>query len=201
MVVTATVPEGAEPAEDLTVTIAHSGSASWDPLGFGDYGLGALIIEAGQRSAAATLRINDDSLYEQDETIELRASAGGYQSSNLLTITIENDDLPQLSLTAGATSVAEPDGTVTLTVSVPQGTEPDAELTISLSHAGSADHPADYTVETLTIAAGMRLGTATLTAVDDSVAEEDETIVLRAAMVEGEYQGSNTLTITLKDDD
>ena len=62
---TATVPEGAEPAEDLTVTIAHSGSAAWDPLGFGDYGLGTLIVEAGQRSGTATLRANDDNIYEQ----------------------------------------------------------------------------------------------------------------------------------------
>ena len=129
------------------------------------------------------------------------ASASGYQSSNLLTITIENDDLPQFSLTASATSVAEPDGTVTLTVSVPEGTEPEETLTIQLSHVGSADHPADYTVGTLAIAAGTRLGTATLRAVDDNAEEGDETIVLRAAMVEGEYQGSAALMITLKDDD
>lgn len=199
--VTATVPEGAEPAEDLTVTIAHSGSAAWDPLGFGDYGLGSLIVEAGQRSGTATLRANDDNIYEQDETVELVASASGYQSSNLLTITIENDDLPQFSLTASATSVAEPDGTVTLAVSVPEGTEPEETLTIQLSHVGSANHPADYTVGTLAIDAGMRLGTATLRAVDDDAEEGDETIVLRAAMVEGEYQGSAALMITLKDDD
>ena len=198
---TVSVPSGDEPSSNLSVSLTHSGSATHTD----DYTVGTLTIAAGQSSGTATLTVTDDSTYEGNQTIRLRASATGYTTSAILSITLADDD-PEpepdpatLTLTAAPSTVSEPSGSTTLTVSVPSGDEPSSNLTVSLTHSGSAAHPDDYTVGTLTIAAGQRTGTATLTVADDSTYEGNETIRLRASATG--YTNSTFVSITLSDDD
>ena len=192
---TVSVPVGTEPLIGLAVTLAHSGAAS----GVADYTVGTLSLAAGQRNGSAALSVVDDITYEGDEMITLVASATGYADSEALSITLQDDDPAPLTLTASAASVSEPDGSTTLTVSVPAGQEPAHDLSIDLAHSGSATVDTDYTVGALTIAAGQASGSATLSVVDDRADEPHETIRLTAS-AEG-YQPSAEISVALRDDD
>ncbi len=80
-------------------------------------------------------------------------------------------------LSASATSVSE-GGTVTITARLARNAESDAY--INLSTAGSTAQGTDYSLSTstITIPAGQRSGTATLTITDDSAVEGAESIVI-----------------------
>ena len=118
-------------------------------------------------------------------------------ASNGVTFTVP--PLPRLILNADLSSVSEPSGTATLTVSVPRGSEPEADLTVTLGHTGTAGEGSDYSVGALTILEGEVSGTATLTVIDDTVYEGEESIVLTAGATG--YAGSAVLTIALEDDE
>ena len=197
--VTVSVPAGAEPAADLTVEAAHSGTAAVGA----DYALTALMIAAGERSGTATLTVVDDETYEGDETIAVTVSAAGYESSVPMRVILQDDEPgdggPSLTLRSSTAAVSEPDGTATLIVSVPAGAEPAADLAVEAAHSGTAAVGEDYTLRTLMIAAGERFGTATLTVVDDETYEGDETIAV--AVSAAGYQSSAPVTVILQDDE
>ncbi|MDE2758498.1 MAG: IPT/TIG domain-containing protein, partial [Acidobacteriota bacterium] len=118
-------------------------------------------------------------------------------ASNGVTFTVP--PLPRLMLNADLSSLSEPSGTATLTVSVPGGSEPEADLAVTLSHTGTAGEGSDYGVGTLTILEGEVSGTATLTVIDDAVYEGEESIVLTAGATG--YEASMELTIALEEDE
>ena len=202
--VTVSLPAGEELGADVTVALLHTGTAT---VAAGDYTVGALTIEADQNRptpsapfrATATLEVVDDGDYEGAETIVLQASAPGYAASALLEIALEDDDPAPLTLTVDPSSVSEPSGTATVTVTVPAGAAPAAEATITLEHTGSATSGTDYTVGTLTIAAGDLSGTATLRVRNNTVFEGTKTIALQAT--HSNYQASKVLEIALIDDE
>ena len=192
---TVTVPEGAAPAAEATLTLNHTGSATNGT----DYTVGTLKIAAGELSGTARLDVTDDTDYEGPETIRLKATHPDYQSSAVLEIPLADNDLPRLTLTVDTASVSEPNGTATLTVTVPAGEAPAAEATITLEHTGSATNGTDYRVGTLTIAGGDLSGTATLRVRDDETYEGTETIGLQAD--HSDYQASRVVEIALVDDE
>ena len=96
--VLAYVGSGNEPAADLTFTVTHSGTATHED----DYTVGTLTIRAGQTSGlmSPSLAVVDDSVYEGEETIELTASATGYEEAGC-TIQLEDDETaPTPSITS-----------------------------------------------------------------------------------------------------
>ena len=107
-----------------------------------------------------TLTVIDDEIYEGEEEITLRAFKRGYEPSPPLTIPLADDELPPLRLEVDRESVSEPDGTATLTVSVPEeAPAPPALISIAFNHTGAAER-SDYRVGTpgapVTIPAGER---------------------------------------------
>ena len=190
---TVSVPPGAEPTSNLTVSLTHSGTAIHPD----DYTVGAVTIQVGQRSGTATLRVVNDTAEERNETIVLVATAPGYVSSPPLSITLEDGGDTALALTANTRSASE-GGQVFLTVAVPPGREPLSDRIVTLVHTGSATHPADYTIESLVIPAGRGSGSATLNVLADSVHEGTETITLIASATG--YRSSSPLSITVEND-
>ena len=95
--------------------------------------------------------------------------------------------------------MSEPNGTTTLTVTVPEGVAPDADTTIGIWDLGYARQGKDFTVGTLTIEKGDLSVTATLQVIDDTVYEGTEVIWLQAAK-EG-YKISPVLKIPLEDNE
>ena len=193
--VTVTVPAGEAPAAEATITLEHTGSASNGT----DYTVGTLTIAGGDLSGTATLRVRNNTVFEGAKTIALQADHSDYQASKVLEIALIDDEKPPLTLTADAASVSEPDGTATLTVSVPEGGAPDVDTTISIWDLGYARGGEDYRVGTLTIEDGDLSGTATLEVIDDTVYEGTEVIWIQAAK-EG-FKISPTLKIPLEDNE
>ena len=116
------------------------------------------------------------------------------------------DESTAVTLELSPTEVAEDAGATTITVT---GTLNGAALTtatdVRLTISGTATRDADYsvTVLPLTIPAGSVSGTATLTLslVDDSVDEDDETVIFTATTTSGLTLSPSSLTVTITDND
>ncbi len=189
---------------DVTVPFTFSGSAT---LGT-DYTFSdtQIVIPAGSTSASLTLTSIDDSLFENNETITAdvqsvtNASTSGTTS---LTATILDDDLPpDLTLTLDDTSIAETGGTTNLVASIPSVSGVPVSVTILLS--GSATDNVDYSTSSLllTIPVGQTSTSISLTAINDTLHETDETVAIGVDSVSGASTASMTLpTLTIADDD
>ena len=126
-----------------------------------------------------------------------------------MVVTIEDDDKPDWTLTVEPDTIAEA-GTEYSTVTVLTGGKTFAtDQTITLLLAGTATETDDFTVTAagttltapyeITLAADETSVTATITAVDDAVDDDTETILV-AAMLDDEPIGDQQ-TITITDDD
>ena len=193
-VVTVSIPEAeVSPTDAVTVTLHATGTATAGS----DYTLAQTVtIPSGQSSETTRLEVEDDSRYEPTETILIQATAQGYRPSDMLTITVENDDPPLVTLVCpqSLTESSDPD---TVLVLLPK--TPDEDTPVEFSFEGTATRGDDYTmVETVTIEAGSKRERPQLTVIDDLIYEGAETILIEAS-AEG-YVTDNCL-IQLADND
>ena len=138
-----------------------------------------LTLAAGQTSVSTTVTTTDDTVAEGDETIVVTAQRGDTLAGET-TITITDNDMVQFTLTVNETTIAEDGGETMVTVST-GGATFDTPQTITLSLTGMATEGEDYTVtKELTLAAGATSVSTTVTARNDTVDEDDETIVITA---------------------
>ncbi|MCY4488726.1 MAG: putative Ig domain-containing protein, partial [Deltaproteobacteria bacterium] len=144
-----------------------------------------------------------------DSTIvRMQTATGDPCSPCRSTVTIlDNDDEPAPELSVTATAIAEAEGTSTVTVSTGTGSTFATEQTVVLTFGGTATATEDYTVNpaalTLTLPAGS--GTeasrvsAVVTAMDDTLNDDNETILIGATL--GGTAFGTRLTVTITDDD
>ena len=171
-----------------------------------DYTMVQMVtIDAGSTSAEIPLTVIDDRRYEGDETIDLEVSADGYQTVFCLFSIEDNDPVePPLTLSVSSASVGEASGkrTAMVTVSVDEAVEADGGLPVTFTFGGTADRETDpdYAMDqTVTILNTKTSASATLTVIDDAVAESDETITITAGATD--YSDSEAVTVTIADDD
>ena len=129
----------------------------------------------------------DEANSEVTLTVEAAAGYGVSSSAGAASVTVTDDDDAAFTVTADPESVAEADGTATVTVST-RGATFAEDREIALSLGGTATRDTDYTVssETLTLPAGATSVEATVTALDDEVDEDAETVVVGAEGAEGD---------------
>ncbi len=167
----------------------------------------SLTIPANETSAAVTLTLTpiEDRVDEPDETLTLTGIAGdrGIGVPEAATLTLaDNDEVPELSLRVAPASIAETGGTATVTVTTGEGSTFAGERTIALTLSGTATEDEDYriTSRTLTLPPGSGDNassvTATLTAVDDAVSDQDETIVIGGLLEGVAFGAEQTVVIT-----
>ena len=206
--VTVSTGSGSTYATDQTVRLAVAGTATETA----DYTVSGktLTLPAGAGTTAsmvtATLTGVDDNLDDDDETIEITGSRDGAAFGSRQTIAIEDDDAaPSLALSVSASTIDEDGGTATVTVSTGSGSTYATAQTVRLAVAGTATETADYTIsgKTLTLPAGAgtsaSMVTATVTALDDNLDDDDETIEITGSR-DGVAFGSRQ-TIAIEDDD
>src|SRR5207249_5329391 len=117
--------------------------------------------------------------------------------------TINDDDPPPtVTLSLSGSPMAEAGGvaTVTATLSATSG----QAVTINLAFSGTATLGSDYTNSgtSIVIPPGATNGTITMTAVQDSLDEVDETIVVDISSVtNGSESGTQQVTAAITDDD
>ena len=190
---TVTVSVDKEFEVDQTITLAVGGTAA-----SGDYSLSSssLTLAAGDMSVTATVTAVDDSVIEGgDETVVVTASHGGGAVGSA-TVTIQDNDTAVWSVTAGPARVVE-GAASTVTVSVDKEFEVDQTITLAV---GGTAASGDYSLSSssLTLDAGDMSVTATVTAVDDSDEESDETVVVTASHGGGAV---GSATVTIEDND
>ena len=202
-VVTLSTGTGSTYEGEQTVTLTLGGSATLDS----DYTLGAttLTLPAGSgedaSSVTTVLSALDDIVDESTETIEVSASLGGLDIGPATTSIGDDDDAPALVLSVDPGTVLENGGVATVTVSTGSGSTFVSEQTVSLSLAGTANEDDDYTLssDTLTLPAGDGQGasavTAEIAAVDDALAEGDETVEIAGALDGTAFGETQTLII------
>ena len=151
-----------------------------------------LTIAATESSGTGTFTLTptQDSISEDDETIDVTGTAGGFTVTQAeMTLTDDETAPGTIALTTAPSSVAEDDSATEVTVTATLGGSVTlsgaTEVTVSVG-GGSATSGTDYTaVENfkLTIAAteSSGTGTFTLTPTQDSISEDDETIDVTGA--------------------
>ena len=114
-----------------------------------------------------------------------------------LTFTLQ----PELILAASPAAILEAGGSAMVTVEITNGVTFAEDQEIALSFAGTATKGTDYTValESLTLTAGQSSVATTVTAVQDMVDDDAETILITASHGGGTIGAEQTITII--DDD
>ena len=231
-VVTITATSDRESSMDIPVTLSKSGeaglegteSADPDVPGSVDYAIsvapdaGDLMVAAGERSGTKDITITpvNDDIYEGDETIEVNGtildSEGAEVAVNSATLMLTDDEaLPTLvALSVDTESVMEAgDSTaVTVTGTLSHRSSMPVSMPLSISETSTAMVDVDYTVsgldDTMEFAALETETSASLTVtpVQDTIYERDETIVVEGQAGDDESaEKVAAMAITLVDDD
>jgi len=108
-----------------------------------------------------------------------------------------------ITLSVDTVNITENGGVATLTITAGKDVSPDGPITVNLAASGTAAG-SEYTLSatSVTIDSTSTTKTVTVTGVDDSDQESDETVIVDiSSVVNGKESGSQQVTITVKDDD
>ena len=181
-----------------------------DPAVSGDFVLSTnriLTIAADQTDSTGTVTVRavNNTVDAPNKTVRVSATADNTQGVTppaALTLAITDDDAaPVLTLAVGPSAIMEAGGSSTVTVRITNGVTFAEDQEIALSFAGTATKGTDYTValESLTFTAEQSSVATTVTAVQDRVDDDAETILITASHGGGTIGAEQTITII--DDD
>ncbi|MFY0594761.1 Calx-beta domain-containing protein, partial [Roseivirga sp.] len=204
---TLTATLSAVSGKNVDVTIGYSGTA----INGTDYNSNAsttITINAGSPSATAPVIITpvNDGDPEAAETIILDITAvtnGTEDGTQQQTITITDDDTPDLTFTAASSNGAESVSSAGITVDLSLA----SGLTVTADYAltGTATEGTDYTLAagTLTFNPGDVQKTITIAGiVDDAILESNETVIVTLSNLSNANAGTNQVhTYTINDND
>jgi hypothetical protein len=171
----------------LTVYYTIGGTATFNtdyaPTGAASFNAttGTVTFAAGSATATVTIDPTADSIVEPDETVALTLNSGtGYTvgTTSAVTGTINNDDFPQVSVTAIANG-NEANGSPAMFRFSRTGSTTDP-LSVSYRLLGTAQAGSDYTgvtTGTISFSAGSAIAELSLPALADSVVDPGDTII------------------------
>ncbi len=198
---TITATSSAISEQDITILYSLSGTAT----NATDYSMqnNYIFIAAGSTSSSVNPIINaiNDSNYEGNETIIFDVSSvtnSSESGTQQLTFTLVDDDIPSITLSSNYSSFGEVGSTVTITAT--SSIAISSPITVNLAFSGTATYNTDYSVTgiTITIPANSTTGTVTLSTIDDTNKELDETIIVDITSVtNGTENGTQQVTMTL----
>jgi hypothetical protein len=200
-----TVSRTGDTSAQLTVFYAVTGSATAGS----DYATltGSVTIPGGASAATIDVTPIDDASVEANETVIVTlAAAAEYTIGNpaAATVTIVSDDvLPSVSIaatTANATEAGPSNGVFTVTRS---GSTASA-LTVNYAVSGTATPVSDYGAlsGSVTIPIGAPSATITVTPVNDTLVETNETVIATLSAASAYTVGSpSSATVTIISDD
>jgi TolB-like protein len=196
----------AESGRAVTVTYGVTGG---DAAGGGvDFTLpgGTLIFAPGDTKKTIEMSIYDDSLNEDDESVDVAIKSVTNAIKGDISIIsyqiADNDPRPDVTFTSSGQTISENAGIVPLVVALSAVSGRD--ITVPFTIKGTAVDPDDYTVteSPLVISAGEMLGVIALTIGDDDYFEEDETVEVTVSPPVNADMGIITQhTVTIRDND
>jgi len=162
-----------------------------------------ISIPIGGSTGSITLISQDDSTDEPDETIvvDVASVTGAIEiGTQQATTSITDDDVPTVTLSLTGSPLAEASGAATVTATLSNTAYQDA--TITLGFTGTAD-ASDYSaLSSITIPVGSDHGSVTISGVNDTLDELDETVIVDITSVTNATEsGIQQVTATITDDD
>ncbi len=135
---------------DRNLTIALNVTDTGDFLPASAEGAHNIVLEAGETSLRYTLATATDVVDERSGSVAIALAGGsGYTlhgSQNASTVTVNDDDATQVTLSVPGGSISESGGEKTLTLTLPRGLVGTESLPVRLRFAGSAAFGTDYTL-------------------------------------------------------
>jgi hypothetical protein len=203
---TFTVVLNTQPAADVTIGLNSS------DLTEGTVAPTSLTFTAANWNTPQTVSVTgqNDDIDDGDigYTIVTAAAVSGdpnYSGLNAADVSVTNTDddlMPTVTLAVAPASIAEAGGAATFTATLSAASG--LPVTVDLGFSGTATLADDYTRSgtQIVIPAGSLTGTITVTAVQDSLDEADETVIVDITTVtNGAASGTQQQTITIMDDD
>ena len=211
--VTATMIDAAR-SRDTTIRVSVGSDTATEGTDFDEVADFDLMVTAGQTSGSASFDLTpvDDTLEEDDETLSIAGAADELEirtASGQGPLTIRDDDFPRVELSWSPATLDEGAGArqVAVTATLAGATRTrDTTVRVSVG-SGTATEGTDFAeVEDfdLTVAAGQTSdgATFTLTPLDDTLDEDDETVsVIGAAAGLQVRTASGQDPLTIRDDD
>ena len=200
----------------VNVTVGDKADGATSGTDYADVAGFDITITAGQTSGAGTFALApiDDNLIEGDEAISVEGAAGAVGTAKTTVTLVDDDRASQpretvpIVLAAAPSGVSEGAGatTVTVTATVAGGKAFPADVTVAVSVGASGDGAAegtDYAAVadlniTIPAQASSATGTFTLTPIDDTLIEGNETISVDGTAPDLTVTGTY---VTLTDDD
>ena len=182
--VTVTVKLSADPEREVMVPLSVTRGGGAIPA---DYEVSPtqVTFDVGQRSQTFTVTAINDSIDDDGEsltigfgTLPAGVTAAGHRSA---TVALADNDVPQVTVSFEKDSYTAREGSDAVTVTVKLSADPEREVMVPLSVTrGGGAIPADYEVSPtqVTFDVGQRSQTFTVTAVDDSVIDDGESITI-----------------------
>ncbi len=165
----------------------------------------SVLLAAGQSEALVPVIAMDDLLVEGDETVTLTLQENAAYTrgtTTAQTVTILDDDPPLVTLSVADATLAEPSDAAQFRVT--RTGRKDFNLVVFYSLSGTASNGVDYTTPpgSVTIPAGSASATFTLTPINDSLLEGDETVIVTLQpAVSYNLANPATYTLTLLDNE
>jgi uncharacterized protein YcfL len=191
----------------VTIAVGFSGDAATGS----DYTLSTTSIEiaSGQTSGSLTATAINDSVYEGDEAFTASivsvtgsgASASSTASTSVVTI-VDDEVAPVVNLSASTTSISEAAATAYVVARLANASY--QNVTVNFGFSGSATLNTDYsrTTNSIVIASGSTSGSISITAIQDSLDEDNESILVGITSVtNGSAGATSSLSVTITDDD
>ena len=196
-----------ESGDEVTVKYATADGTAQEGADYTEAS-GTLTLAAGARRGTVTVAVLDDTADEAEEetfTVTLSGASGALLAVAQATGTIEDDDEPQVAVRFGAASYAAAEGgSAAVEVRLSGDPEREVEIPLTVQSAGGAV-AGDYTVsaQRLTLNSGRQTAQVTVTAVDDAVDDDGESVELGfGELPAGVTAGSpGTAEVSLGDDD
>lgn len=202
----------AEAGKSITVPILTSGGAAFNSdyvVSTGSQAVPPLfIIPSGSRTATFYVSIIDDPLPEADENFTLTIGTPINNSAFVgtpasVTYTIAASDTPVVNFLESSRKVNESQGTVVVTAYLLAPAP--STITVPFTMSGDLALGTDYTIDrnSFVFAPGAQTATATITLIDESIAEvTDESLALRLSPSSAYVIGrAATTTLTVSDND
>jgi hypothetical protein len=197
-------------ASSFAITVPYSVGAASTADNPEDYTIAAspVMIPAGMTSGTIAINVKADTLDEANETVIVplgtptNATLGATTSE---TLTITDDDMgPTVALTSMGSSPNEGNSNITLTVQLSDISGQDVTVPFSIDASSTATSPADYTITAspVVIPAGNTSTTITIAMKEDTLVENDETVVVvLGTPTNATLATPSTYTLTIRDDD
>ena len=210
---TVTVNLSVDPERQVTVPIGatpQGGATAQGETGEDYSGIPASVTFAsGETQKTFTVTATDDSVDDDGESVLLSFGTlpdgvtGSGRTSSTVTLT-DNDD-PGVTVSFSAATYTAVEGGAAATVTVQLSADPERTVVIPIEASGGGGAEAgDFSLSTsVTIVSGSTSGTFTVTAEDDGVDDDDESVTLSfGTLPDGIAAGSQaTATVNITDDD